>query len=80
MRFICKRCGNCCLNLWDAYQCSVDQADIDMWQGKSRDDILEWVDAIDCGGRKEGLRYLDKPQDGRRRDQMPMVKESAEEE
>ncbi|MGD0237159.1 MAG: YkgJ family cysteine cluster protein [Syntrophorhabdales bacterium] len=51
-RFICRRCGNCCLNLTDAYQCSVDQADIDMWREKSRDDILEWVDAIDCGHGK----------------------------
>ena len=50
MQFICKRCGNCCLNLTDAYQCSVDQSDIDMWKENLRDDILEWVDPIDCGG------------------------------
>ena len=50
MQFKCKRCGNCCLNLTDAYQCSVDQSDIDMWKENLRDDILEWVDPIDCGG------------------------------
>jgi len=50
MQFICKQCGNCCLNLTDAYQCSVDQSDIDMWKENLRDDILEWVDPIDCGG------------------------------
>ena len=49
MCFVCKRCGNCCLNLADAYQCSVDQADVAIWREKLRDDILEWVDAIDCG-------------------------------
>ena len=49
MQFMCKRCGNCCLSLTDAYQCSVDQSDIDMWRDNSRDDILEWVDTIDCG-------------------------------
>jgi hypothetical protein len=49
MQFICKRCGNCCLNLTDAFQCSVDQSDIDMWRENFRDDILEWVDPIDCG-------------------------------
>ena len=54
MQFICKRCGNCCLNLTDAYQCSVDQSDIDLWRENSRDDILEWVDPIDCGERAVG--------------------------
>ena len=49
MQFICKQCGNCCLNLTDAYQCSVDQSDIDMWRKNLRDDILEWVDAIEYG-------------------------------
>jgi len=49
MQFICKQCGNCCLNLWDAYQSSVDQSDIDMWKENLREDILEWVDPIDCG-------------------------------
>jgi len=56
MEFICKRCGNCCLNLTDAYQRSVDQSDIDMWRENLRDDILEWVDPIDCG---EGVAVYD---------------------
>jgi Fe-S-cluster containining protein len=56
MKFICKQCGNCCLNLTDAYQCSVDQSDIDMWGENLRDDILEWVDTIGCG---DGERVYD---------------------
>jgi Fe-S-cluster containining protein len=49
MGFNCKRCGNCCLTLTDAYQHTVDQSDIDMWGENSRDDILAWVDPIHCG-------------------------------
>ena len=48
--FICKQCGNCCINLHDAYQHSVDQSDIDMWEDNFRDDILEWVHPIELGG------------------------------
>ena len=47
--FICKRCGNCCLNLTDAFQCCVDQEDVEMWEKNERADILEWVDPIDVG-------------------------------
>ena len=52
MKFLCKRCGNCCINLSDAYQCSVDQSDIDMWEENLRYDILEWVDPIDIGNER----------------------------
>ena len=55
--FICKRCGNCCLNLTDAFQCCVDQADIDMWERNGRADILEWVDPIDCGVGERFMIY-----------------------
>ena len=44
--FVCKQCGNCCLNLYDAYQHSADQADVDLWRENGRDDILAWVDPI----------------------------------
>lgn len=47
--FTCKQCENCCLNLSDAYQGSVDDSDIDMWKKNQRYDILEWVDPIDLG-------------------------------
>ena len=44
--FKCKQCGNCCLNLRDAFStCATDQ-DIQMWEREGRYDILEWVDPI----------------------------------
>ena len=48
--FKCKQCGNCCLNLGDAFEtCATDQ-DIRFWNEEKRDDILEWVDPISVGG------------------------------
>jgi Fe-S-cluster containining protein len=47
--FVCKQCGNCCINLYDAYQHSASQEDIDMWRDNGRDDILAWVDPIELG-------------------------------
>ncbi len=49
--FECKQCGNCCLNLIDAYGTSVSDEDIDMWKREERFDILEWV--ITFGGMNE---------------------------
>jgi Fe-S-cluster containining protein len=47
--FQCKQCGNCCLNLSDAFQTSVTDEDIRRWEEKGRYDILEWVSAIVLG-------------------------------
>ena len=47
--FVCKRCGNCCINLSGGYQHSADQSDVDMWVDNHRDDILAWVDPIEIG-------------------------------
>jgi len=44
--FVCKQCGKCCLNFYDAYQHSVDQSDVEIWQNNARDDILAWVDPL----------------------------------
>jgi len=41
--FKCIQCGNCCLNLSDAFQTSVSDEDIAMWEMEGRFDILEWV-------------------------------------
>jgi Fe-S-cluster containining protein len=41
--FSCKQCGNCCLNLSDAFSTCVDETDIKQWEEKGRNDILEWV-------------------------------------
>jgi hypothetical protein len=42
-KFKCKQCGNCCLNLSDAFQTSVSDEDVAMWETEGRFDILEWV-------------------------------------
>ncbi len=47
--FKCKQCGNCCLNLNDAFQTSVSDEEIALWEIKGRYDILEWVDSIPIG-------------------------------
>ena len=47
--FICKQCGNCCLNLYDAFTTSVTDEDIHLWESKGRDDILDWVAPIPLG-------------------------------
>ena len=48
-KFTCIQCGNCCLNLGDAFQTSVSDEDIAMWRTKGRFDILEWVHPIPLG-------------------------------
>lgn len=47
--FKCKQCGNCYLNLSDAFQTSVSDEDVAMWDMKGRFDILEWVNSIHLG-------------------------------
>jgi len=47
--FRCKQCGNCCLNLYDAFSTCATEEDIQLWNEKGRDDILEWVDFIPLG-------------------------------
>lgn len=40
------------MNLYDAYQHSADQSDVDMWRDHGRDDVLAWVDPIEIGDEK----------------------------
>ena len=47
--FKCKQCGNCCLNLTDAYSTSPEDDDIRLWEKEGRYDILEWVLFIPLG-------------------------------
>ena len=47
--FKCIQCGNCCLNLNDAFQTSVSDEDVAMWEREGRLDILEWVHPIPLG-------------------------------
>jgi len=47
--FKCKQCGNCCLNLSDAFETCATDEDVRLWNEKGREDILEWVDPIPLG-------------------------------
>lgn len=50
--FQCRQCGNCCLNLNDAFQTSVSDKDIELWGKTGRYDILEWVNSISLGNNE----------------------------
>ena len=50
--FKCIQCGNCCLNLRDAFSTCATEDDIRMWDANGRDDILNWVDPIHVGGNQ----------------------------
>ena len=43
-KFNCKQCGNCCLNLSDAYSTTAFEEDILRWENEERIDILEHID------------------------------------
>ena len=45
-KFKCVQCGNCCLNLNDAFCTTADPEDLIRWEKEGRWDILEWVDSI----------------------------------
>jgi len=47
--FKCIQCGNCCMNLYDAFSTCATQDDIAMWQNEGRDDVLDWVSPIQFG-------------------------------
>ena len=47
--FKCRQCGNCCLNLYDAFTTCATDEDVQLWEEKGREDILEWVDQISLG-------------------------------
>jgi len=47
--FKCKLCGNCCINLGDAFSTCATEKDIYLWEEEGRDDILEWVGFIPLG-------------------------------
>ena len=49
-KFHCVQCGNCCLNLSDAFSTTVDMAEINRWRYENRWDILDWVDIFNLDG------------------------------
>jgi Fe-S-cluster containining protein len=62
--FKCIRCGNCCLNLYDAFYTCATKDDVAMWQNEGREDILEWVDPIHIGGDQYVFDIWINPQTG----------------
>ena len=47
--FNCRFCANCCLNLIDAYNGCVSDADLQRWRELGRSDLLDWVRTLDLG-------------------------------
>jgi Fe-S-cluster containining protein len=45
----CRCCGQCCLNLIDAYNGCVSDADLDRWRKLGRSDLLDRVRTLDLG-------------------------------
>lgn len=56
VKFTCKQCGHCCLNISGAINVCATEGDIRCWRENNRSDILEWVDVIYLG---EGHRVYD---------------------
>jgi len=48
-RFKCLQCGQCCLNLHDAFTTCATEGDVRRWEATGRDDILARVDPIALG-------------------------------
>jgi len=50
-KFECVRCGNCCLNLGDAFQTSVDMEVVRRWETEGRWDILDRIEVVRIDGK-----------------------------
>jgi hypothetical protein len=48
-KFNCRCCGHCCLNLIDAYNGCVSDADLERWQKLGRTDLTDWVKTLHLG-------------------------------
>ncbi len=48
-KFNCRCCGHCCLNLIDAYNGCVSDADLKRWQRFGRTDLTDWVKTLHLG-------------------------------
>jgi len=58
--FACRCCGHCCLNLPDAFNGCVSEADVQRWGQHDRGDILSRIEAIDLGpGNRLYVAWLD---------------------
>ncbi len=47
--FNCRCCGHCCLNLIDAYNGCISDADLARWQKLERKDLIDWVKTLYLG-------------------------------
>jgi len=47
--FQCRQCGQCCLNLGDAFATCATEADVARWAAAGREDILAWVEVVAIG-------------------------------
>ena len=45
-KFHCKQCGNCCIELNDAYINDANEEDLQRWKNENRDDILSRIDGV----------------------------------
>ena len=64
-KFQCVQCGNCCLNLNDAFCTTADPEDLNRWEKEGRWDILDWVSFL-----LEGDRTLARMSEGRHKPQV----------
>jgi Fe-S-cluster containining protein len=58
--FKCRYCGHCCLNLVDAFNGCVSDADLERWRRLGRTDLLARVKTLDLGpGNQLHTAWLD---------------------
>ena len=62
--FNCHGCGHCCLQLIDAYNGCVSDADLARWRALGRNDLLAMVHTLDLGrGNRLHMAWVD-PESG----------------
>ena len=78
-KFNCRCCGHCCLNLIDAYNGVVSDADLQRWQQLGRDDLIAWVETLDLGpGNMLHTAWVD-PETGEDVERCPWVLDKIDE-
>ena len=72
-RFECRRCGQCCRNLVDAYRGCVSDADLARWRRGGHSELLARVESLELGpGNTLHLAWLD-PETGEEVDACPWL-------
>jgi len=73
--FKCRCCAHCCLNLVDAYNGCVSDADLLRWRKLGRNDLLVWVRTLDLGpGNQLHTAWVD-PESGEDVERCPWLLE-----